>query len=316
MKKLIFMGTPQFAVPILEALIQDERYEIAAVVTQPDRKVGRKRVLTASPVKTIAIAHHIQVLQPEVLRESEALHTIIDLHPDVIITAAYGQFLPQSLLDAAPYGVINVHASLLPKYRGGAPVHAAIINGETETGVTLMKTVKKMDAGDILAVRKVPITSTDDVGTMFDTLSMVGRDLLIDKLPNYLDGRCTLTPQDEAAATVSPNLTKDDERIDWTKTATAIDCQVRGMRPWPVAHTLYKDTRWKLWDVMPITDLSTSATPGTIIKKDKQDLYIACGEGTVLAIRTLQPAGKGKQDIAAFLNGAGQHLQLGDRIGE
>jgi len=174
MTSIVFMGTPQFAAPILASLI-DEKYDVLAVVTQPDRKVGRKHVLTASPVKQVALAHDILVLQPEKISGSPEMQKVIDLQPDLIVTAAFGQFLPTKLLKAAQIGAINVHGSLLPKYRGGAPVQYSIMNGEAETGITIIYMVKKMDAGDMLAQRAIPITPEDDTGTMFEKLSVVGR---------------------------------------------------------------------------------------------------------------------------------------------
>ena len=179
MKTVVFMGTPQFAVPILESLIDSPDYQVLAVVTQPDRRVGRKHRLTASPVKQTAQQHQIRVLQPEKINHSPEMAEIIEMRPDFMITAAFGQFLPTKLLDATQIAAINVHASLLPKYRGGAPVHYAVINGDPETGVTIMYMVKKMDAGDIIAQKKMPITKQDDTGSMFDKLSLLGRDLLM-----------------------------------------------------------------------------------------------------------------------------------------
>ncbi|MDN6543126.1 MAG: methionyl-tRNA formyltransferase [Lentilactobacillus parabuchneri] len=314
MTKLVFMGTPQFSVPILEGLI-DSGYDVLAVVTQPDRPVGRKKVVQPTPVKEAAVRLGLPIFQPEKLSGSEELTKIIDLKPDLLVTAAYGQFLPESLLKVPTKGAINVHASLLPKYRGGAPVHYAIIDGEQETGVTIMEMIKKMDAGGIYAQESLPITSTDDVGTMFDKLSLLGRELLLRTLPTLLSGALKPVPQDEEAVTFSPNITREQEAIDWQKTAHQIDCQVRGMRPWPVAFTTYKGTRWKMLAVQPQV-MKTQALPGTIIEKTKTILAIACGEGTVLQILRLQPAGKGEQTIENFLNGNGQQLQVGERLGE
>ncbi|MFD2729983.1 methionyl-tRNA formyltransferase [Enterococcus camelliae] len=314
MTKLVFMGTPQFSVPILEGLI-DSGYDVLAVVTQPDRPVGRKKVVQPTPVKEAAVRLGLPIFQPEKLSGSEELTKIIDLKPDLLVTAAYGQFLPESLLKVPTKGAINVHASLLPKYRGGAPVHYAIIDGEQETGVTIMEMIKKMDAGGIYAQESLPITSTDDVGTMFDKLSLLGRELLLRTLPTLLSGALKPVPQDEEAVTFSPNITREQEAIDWQKTAHQIDCQVRGMRPWPVAFTTYKGTRWKMLAVQPQV-MRTQALPGTIIEKTKTILAIACGEGTVLQILRLKPAGKGEQTIENFLNGNGQQLQVGERLGE
>lgn len=307
------MGTPAFSVPILEGLIE-QNYEILAVVTQPDRPVGRKKVITPTPVKEAAVKHDLLVLQPEKISGSPEMEKIIGLEPDLIVTAAFGQFLPEKILQAPKLGAINVHASLLPKYRGGAPVHYSIIEGEKETGVTIMEMIKKMDAGDILSQRAIPITKKDDVGTMFDRLSLVGKELLLDTLPKIIANEITPIPQDESQVTFSPNITREQERIDWHKTAEQVDNQVRGMRPWPTAFTTYKEINWKLWDVTPLTE-QTEAEPGTIIHRGKKELWIACGKGTVLAINTIQPSGKGKLVIQDFLNGVGQTVAQADKVG-
>ena len=306
------MGTPAFSVPILEGLLE-EGYEVVAVVTQPDRPVGRKKIITPTPVKEAAVKHGLLVLQPEKISGSEEMEKIIALQPDVIITAAFGQFLPEKLLQAPVHGAINVHASLLPKYRGGAPVHYSIINGEKETGVTIMEMIKKMDAGGIYAQESLPITKQDDVGTMFEKLSALGKQLLLKTLPDILNGNLSPRPQDESKVTFSPNITREQEAIDWNKTAEEIDNQVRGMRPWPIAFTTYEQTRWKLLNVEVLAE-KTTAEPGTIIKKDKKNLWIACGKQTVLAIKELQPAGKGKQAINEFLNGSGQQVMIGQQV--
>lgn len=306
------MGTPAFSVPILEGLLE-EGYEVVAVVTQPDRPVGRKKIITPTPVKEAAVKHGLLVLQPEKISGSEEMEKIIALQPDVIITAAFGQFLPEKLLQAPVHGAINVHASLLPKYRGGAPVHYSIINGEKETGVTIMEMIKKMDAGGIYAQESLPITKQDDVGTMFEKLSALGKQLLLKTLPDILNGNLSPRPQDESKVTFSPNITREQEAIDWNKTAEEIDNQVRGMRPWPIAFTTYEQTRWKLLNVEALAE-KTTAEPGTIIKKDKKNLWIACGKQTVLAIKELQPAGKGKQEINEFLNGSGQQVMIGQQV--
>lgn len=313
MTKLVFMGTPAFSVPILDGLVA-AGYEILAVVTQPDRPVGRKKTITPPPVKEAAVRHGIPVLQPEKISGSPEMAEIDRLQPDLIVTAAFGQFLPEKLLQIPRLGAINVHASLLPKYRGGAPVHYAIINGEEKTGVTIMEMIKKMDAGGIYAQAEIPISKTDDVGSMFDKLSLVGRDLLLETLPQLIAGKLEKIPQEESQVTFSPNITREQEAIDWQKTATQIDQQVRGMRPWPIAFTTFENTRWKLWQVTPLEE-TTEAEAGTIIYRDKKQLWIACGKQTVLAINELQPAGKAKQTIQAFLNGVGQTATVGKKVG-
>lgn len=312
MTKIVFMGTPAFSVPILDALVAAD-YEVVAVVTQPDRPVGRKRVLTPPPVKVGALKHGLEILQPEKISGSPEMARIIALEPDLIVTAAFGQFLPEKLLQAPKFGAINVHASLLPKYRGGAPVHYAIMNGESETGVTIMEMIKKMDAGDIISQGALPITATDDVGSMFDKLSALGTELLLATLPDYLAGKITPQVQNEAEVTFSPNISREEEAIDWQKTAEMIDSQIRGMRPWPVAYTMLGDNRWKLFDVA-VSDETTTEEPGTIIDITKKDFAIACGDGTVLRILRLQPAGKGQLSAQEFINGVGQNLEIGNQV--
>lgn len=309
MTKIIFMGTPGFSVPILNGLVA-EGYDVLRVVTQPDRPVGRKKVLTPPPVKAAALEHGIKVLQPEKISGSPEMEEIISLNPDLIVTAAFGQFLPEALLKAPKLGAINVHASLLPKYRGGAPVHYSIIKGDSETGVTIMRMVKKMDAGDMLSQKAIPISKTDDVGSMFDKLSLLGKDMLLEMLPEFIAGNIKETPQDETLVTYSPNITREEEQIDWNKTSELIDCQVRGMRPWPVAFTIYQETRVKLWDTTPLDETTTKA-PGTIIKINKKNFLVACGEGTVLQINDLQPAGKGRLKAVEYLNGVGRTMEEG-----
>ena len=307
------MGTPAFSVPVLEGLLE-AGYDVLAVVTQPDRPVGRKKTITPPPVKEAALKHNLLVLQPEKISGSPEMEKVIELAPDIIVTAAFGQFLPEKILQAPKFGAINVHASLLPKYRGGAPVHYSIINGEKETGVTIMEMVKKMDAGDILSQKAIPITKNDDVGTMFERLSLVGKELLLETLPKILANEITPIPQDETKVTFSPNITREQEQIDWHKTAEEVDNQVRGMRPWPTAFTTYQDNNWKLWEVTPLTE-TTTAEAGTIVKRNKKELWIACGQGTILAVNVLQPSGKGKLAVQDFLNGVGKMVTESDKVG-
>ncbi|MFC6201648.1 methionyl-tRNA formyltransferase [Lactiplantibacillus nangangensis] len=312
MTSIVFMGTPQFAAPILASLI-DEKYDVLAVVTQPDRKVGRKHVLTASPVKQVALAHDILVLQPEKISGSPEMQKVIDLQPDLIVTAAFGQFLPTKLLKAAQIGAINVHGSLLPKYRGGAPVQYSIMNGEAETGITIIYMVKKMDAGDMLAQQAIPITAKDDTGTMFEKLSVVGRDLLLATLPKLIAGELTATPQPEDQVTFAPTIKPEEEQLDFDQTAAQIDDQVRGLRPAPIAYAIMDGKRTKFWDVTPLTE-TVSQAPGQVVRKTKHELVLAAGNQTALAINELQPAGKPKMTITDFLNGAADKFNTGEQV--
>lgn len=309
---VVFMGTPTFAVPILEALIADPQYDVQAVVTQPDRPQGRKRVLTPSPVKVAAQAHDLPVLQPEKMNGSDEMAQIVALAPDFIITAAFGQFLPTALLDAAQIAAVNTHASLLPKYRGGAPVHYAIMNGDTETGVSIMYMVKQMDAGDVIDVVKVPITAQDNVGTMFDKLSLAGRDLLLATLPKIAAGEIAPVPQDEAAVSFSPNITRDQQNLNFTQeTAQQLDWHIRGLYPTHPAYVQVAGQRVKLIQVTPLPE-TTDVAPGHVVARTKKMLTIAAADHSVLRIDQLQPAGKSVMSSQAYLNGAGSQLTSGD----
>ncbi|MEY8291248.1 methionyl-tRNA formyltransferase [Carnobacteriaceae bacterium 52-44] len=313
MHKIVFMGTPYFSVPILQALIEDKSIEVAAVVTQPDRKVGRKQILTPSPVKELAMAHEILVLQPEKLSGSAEMQQILDMEPDLLITAAYGQYVPTKLLKAPKYRAINVHASLLPKYRGAAPIHYAVLEGEDVTGITIMYMEKVMDAGNIIAQREIPITAEDDTGTLFEKLSTLGRDLLMDTLPDIFSGENASIEQDEDKVSFSPMITKEQEKIDWHKTASEISNLVRALRPAPGAYTLIDGDRFKIWDT-EVLDQETSKKPGTIVKLNKEELYVACGDHTLLSLKEVQPAGKKRMNIENYLTGA--DLKVEDQFGE
>ncbi|EHS86139.1 Methionyl-tRNA formyltransferase [Limosilactobacillus gastricus PS3] len=309
MTSIVFMGTPQFAVPILQALIDDPQYDVLAVVTQPDRRVGRKHVLTPTPVKKLAVTAGIKVFQPEKINHSPEMEAIIDLSPDLMITAAFGQFLPSKLLSAAKIAAINVHGSLLPKYRGGAPIQYAVMNGDQETGVTIMYMVKAMDAGDMLAQQAIPITKDDDAGTMFDKLSLIGRDLLMQTLPQLVAGTIQAKPQDESQVVFSPNISREQERIDYQMTAQQIDEHVRGLRPSPVGNMVIDGIVTKIYDVTPLEE-NTSLAAGKVVRLGKHELVLAAGQGTTYRINQLKPAGKPLMDITAYLNGH-QQLEVG-----
>lgn len=311
MEKIIFMGTPKFSVPILQALIDDERVEVAAVVTQPDRKVGRKQVITPPPVKQLATEYDIKVLQPEKISGSDEMQEILDLDPDLIITAAYGQFVPTKLLHAPTHRSINVHASLLPKYRGAAPIHYAVLKGEEKTGITIMYMEKVMDAGNIISQREIPITHADDTGTLFEKLSLLGRDLLMDTLPSIFAGENESIVQNEDDVTFSPMITKEQERIDWTRTAEEIFNHVRALRPRPGAYTMLDGDRFKLWGA-EVANIETDKEPGTVEAIDNKNLYIACGEGTVLSLTEVQPAGKKRMPVVNYLSGT--DLEVNDQF--
>ncbi|HEP3090277.1 TPA: methionyl-tRNA formyltransferase [Streptococcus pyogenes] len=310
MIKLLFMGTPQFSATVLKGLLDNPAYEILGVVTQPDRAVGRKKDIKVTPVKQLALEHGISIYQPEKLSGSQELIEIMELGVDGIITAAFGQFLPTILLDSVSFA-INVHASLLPKYRGGAPIHYAIMNGDKEAGVTIMEMIKEMDAGDMVAKASTPILETDNVGTLFEKLAIIGRDLLLDSLPAYLSGELKPIPQDHSQATFSPNISPEQEKLDWTMSDQEVFNHIRGMNPWPVAHTFLEGQRLKIYEAQLAEG---EGLPGQVIVKTKKSLVIAAGQGA-LSLLVVQPAGKPKMAIADFLNGLGRKLEVGDFIG-
>ncbi len=307
--RIVFMGTPDFAVPILEALIR-HRYDVVGVVTQPDKPKGRKQVLTPPPVKETAVRYGIPVLQPENIRKPEAVEAVLAWRPDLIVTAAYGQLVPKALLDAPRYGCVNVHASLLPKYRGGAPMHWAIIRGERETGISLMYMTEQLDAGDIIAQEAVPISPDDTVGTLHDRLKEVGARLIIETLPALLAGNVQATPQDDRQATFAPNIRREDERIDWTRSAEDVYNHVRGLNPWPVAYTVFQGEIWKIWWVKPVAR-QWDVPPGTVVDVTSTSVVVACGQHAVELLE-IQPAGKRRMAVSDYLRG--RTVRPGDRF--
>lgn len=299
MLKIVFMGTPSFSVPILEALI--EKYDVVGVVTQPDKLVGRKQERKFSPVKECAIQHQIPVFQPTKIRTE--YQDIIALQPDIIVTAAYGQIVGMKLLNAPKYRSINVHASLLPKYRGGAPIHEAIKQGETKTGVTIMYMEKQMDAGDILAVAELPILEEDTGGTIFEKLSFLGRDLLMETIPLLIEGKIEPIKQKEEDATFAYNVTKEEEKLNFNLPARAVVNHIRAYNPSPIAYMELGEDTVKVYQAA-VSSEKHDATPGTILKKTKQGFLVACGENTTIEILEVQPSGKRIMKASDFANGA------------
>ena len=312
---IVFMGTPEFAVPILQSLIDNPEYDVQAVLTQPDHHIGRKRTLHQSPVKELAEQYNIEVLQPAKLSKSPEMEKIISLQPDLMITAAYGQFLPTKLLAAAKIAAINVHGSLLPKYRGGAPIQYSIINGDKETGVSIMYMVKKMDAGDIISQRSIQIEDTDDSGTMFKKLSLLGRDLLLETLPKLISGDVNPVAQDPDKVVFSPNITSEQEQIDFRLPARLIDAKVRGLRPAPLGNMVIDGLRTKIYDVTPLEE-KTDLEPGKVVRVTKHQLVIAAGDRTTYQINKLKPAGKKAMDITSYLNGHKDIIEGGQVVSE
>ncbi|WP_027408184.1 methionyl-tRNA formyltransferase [Anoxybacteroides tepidamans] len=314
MVRIVFMGTPDFSVPVLQQLIRDG-YDVVGVVTQPDKPKGRKKELTPPPVKVEAEKHGIPVLQPTKIREKEQYEQVLALQPDLIVTAAFGQILPKELLEAPRYGCINVHASLLPELRGGAPIHYAILQGKTKTGITIMYMVEKLDAGDILTQVEVSITETDTVGTLHDKLSAAGAKLLSETIPLLLEGSITPVPQEEEKATFAYNIKREQEKIDWTKAGESIYNHIRGLNPWPVAYTTCQGQVWKIWWGEKMRTQSPAA-PGTVIDIVDDGIVVASGNETAIKITELQPAGKKRMSAEQFLRGAGANVAIGMKLGD
>ena len=302
-KKIVFMGTPKFAVPILEMLI--ENFGVDLVITQPDKKVGRKKVLTAPPVKILAEEKGIRVLQPEKISgDEDVLAELKELNPDIIITAAYGQLVPESILEIPKYKCINVHGSLLPKLRGGAPIQYSILEDHGKTGITIMYMVKKLDAGDMISKVEVDILDSDNYESLHDKLSIAGRDLLKETLPNIFTGNIAPEKQDDSLATFARNILREDEKIDWNKSARQIFNQIRALDPTPGAFTYLDENVLKIWnsEVVDLEENFSSKKVGTIIKQDKKHIYILCGENTVLKVKELQISGKKRMPVVNFLS--------------
>ena len=311
MTSVIFMGTPEFSVPVLEGLIE-AGYEIRAVVTQPDKKVGRKQKIAKTPAKIAAEKHDLPVLQPVKLSGSEEMNQLIDMHADLIVTAAYGQFLPTKFLKSVNIAAVNVHGSLLPKYRGGAPIQYSLINGDKETGITIMEMVKKMDAGDIYAQEAIKIEPEDNAGTLFSKLSILGRDLLLKTLPSIIDGSLKKTPQDPDKVVFSPNITKEQERLSIDMTAEQANNMIRALNPDPGAYLMINGQRFKVWEAEVASD-SSSLEAGTVVA-NKGRFAISFADNTVLNLLEVQPSGKKRMNIKNFLNGQGSKFVTGEEI--
>lgn len=301
---IIFMGTPDFAVPCLNALIRSEKFNIKAVYTQPDKPVGRKQILTHPPVKTLALENDIEVFQPAKIRKNtEVLNHLKSLDLDFIIVVAYGKILPQELLDIPKYGCINVHASLLEKYRGAAPIQWSIANGESETGVTTMLMDAGMDTGDMLLQKSLKIELSDTTKTLSDKLSSLGADLLIETIPQLVNGTLTPIKQDEAKATKAPIITKHDGNINWSNSATDIFNLVRAFTPWPSVYTIYESGTLKITECSVLTeDLDRDYKAGQIVSIDKAGIKVATGSGLILLTK-VQLSGSKEMNAIDFARG-------------
>ena len=306
--KIVFAGTPEFAVPTLQALL-DSPFEVCAVYTQPDRPAGRGRKLTPSPVKQLAITHNIPVYQPENFKSPETLAELQALNADLMVVIAYGLILPQAVIDAPRLGCINVHGSLLPRWRGAAPIHRSLMAGDDKTGITIMKVVKKLDAGDMLLKVECPITATDTSSSLHDKLAQMGAKALVDVVEQYQQGTVQAEPQDEALVTYAHKLEKDEAVLDWNASAAELDRKIRGLNAWPVAQSLFKGEVLRVWN-SALTDSSGNLPPGTI-NCAEHALDVATGDGTIRLLEVQLPGGKriaGKD----FLNAhAADGLKLG-----
>lgn len=302
--RIIYAGTPEFAVPALQGLI-DAGHDIVMVLTQPDRPAGRGMQLKASPVKQLALQHGLTVFQPESLKPAEVQAEIAATQAEVLVVAAYGLIIPTAVLDLFPRGCYNIHGSLLPRWRGAAPIHRAILAGDAETGVTIMEVVPKLDAGNMISKWSVPITEADTTQTLHDAISREGARLMVEAMHTLqTTGHLASEVQDESQVTYAHKLEKSESAIDWTKTANQLSRQVRAFNPFPVATAKFKDQVCKLWFAQAVEG---SGKPGSVLQL--QPLQVACGEGA-LEIQELQMPGGKRQTAQQFVQG--QHLQVGD----
>lgn len=302
--KVIFMGTPDFAVPVLKTL--SEYYTVVAVVTKIDKPKGRGNKLTPSPVKELALELGIDVLQPENVRTDEFYDVLCSYGADLFVTAAYGKILPVRIIDIPKYGCINVHASLLPYYRGAAPIWRVIMNGEKETGVTTMFTDEGMDTGDILLAEKCPIDDFMTVGELYDKLSEMGSGLIVKTIDGLIDGSVTRTPQEHDKATYAPMVEKEDGNIDWGAEAGSIHNVVRGTNPFPTAFTYLDGERIKIWKTCVIKDFDKkddNLSPGTVINVSKEGIDVSAGNGGIVRILELQGNSSKRMTVRDYLNG-------------
>lgn len=299
--RIVFMGTPDFAVMPLRTLVEDG-HEVVGVFTQPDKPKNRGMKLQAPPVKDYAIAQGLSVFQPEKVKDGTALGLLQSLRPDLIVVAAYGRILPREILDLPSLGCINIHSSLLPKFRGAAPIHWAILNGETESGVTIMHMVEELDAGDIIAYAKTPIDPDETVGELHDRLSIMGAALLSDTVVEIAAGRAQRSPQDPSGVSFAPMLSRALSPLDWTRPAVSLHNQVRGLTPWPSATATLGGKPFKIWKTKR-TEERTQAEPGAIVRTAADGIHMACGDGGVLIIEELQAEGKRRMPAAEYLRG-------------
>lgn len=301
--RILFMGTPEFSVTILNGLAS--KHDIVGVVTQPDKPVGRKKELLSSPVKQWAVTHQIPLFQPN--RIKDEYEALVKLNADIIVTAAYGQFVNMDLINRHKYKAINVHASLLPKYRGGAPIHQAIKDGCSETGVSIIYMERKMDAGDILAMDKLPILDSDTCGELFEKLSVLGSSLVLSVLDDIDQGKSHAIPQDHSQATFAFNVTKEEEQLDFSKNAIQVRNHIRAYNPNPGAYTLIEGNVIKIYEAK-VSNKTHNLDVGSIVDISKDSFVIACGNQTALEILTIKPQGKNMMSVKDYLNGNGKQI--------
>ncbi|HYG59915.1 MAG TPA: methionyl-tRNA formyltransferase [Symbiobacteriaceae bacterium] len=313
MLKVLFMGTPDFAARSLEAVLA-AGYPVVGVVTQPDKPVGRGGKVKYPPVKEVALAHGLPVFQPKRVRRPEVVAELRELGADITVVVAFGQILSKEALEISPLGSINVHGSLLPRWRGAAPIQRAILSGDEETGITTMYMDEGMDTGDMCLKDTTPILPEDTFGTLHDRLAALGSRLLVQTLQQVEAGTAPRTPQPAEGVTYASKLERADERIDWSRTAEEIFNQVRGLNPFPVAFTQGPKGTLKIWRVSVYNDRRGRGEPGTVVEiVKKKGFVVAAGEGFVL-VQEVQPPGKGRMEAAAYVNGGG--VQVGTRFGE
>lgn len=304
--KVVFMGTPDFSVPVLEGLIDE--YCVIGVVSQPDRRVGRKQEIAFSPVKQVALKHQIPVFQPEKIRRN--YDQILALEPDIIITCAYGQIIPKAILEYPKYGCINVHASLLPKLRGGAPIHHAIMDGYSKTGITIMYMDEAMDSGDIIAQRETPILDTDTMDVLHDRLSIMGRELLLDTLPSIFNGTAQRKKQEESEVTYAYNIKREEEYLDFNRTSLELFNQIRGLSPFPGSSCVIGEKEFKVYFAR-IEKIDTSdKKPGEVLHIYKDGLGIATSDYE-LVLLDIKPFGKRRMLASSFVNGINKNDYIG-----
>lgn len=308
--RAVFMGTPEFAVPTLQALI--DHHQVEAVVTQPDKQRGRGKKVQFPPVKEKAVEHEIPVYQPQKARDEEFVEILREINPDVIVVVAYGQILPESILNIPKYGCINVHGSLLPKYRGAAPIQWAVLDGEEKTGITTMYMEKGLDTGDMIDKAEIVLDPKETAGTLHDKLMEIGANLLLETLEKLENETAVRIKQNDSESCYASMLTKEMGQIDFSKSAREIECLIRGMNPWPSAYTSLNGKTLKVWEAEVLTE-NSGEKPGTVIDVTKDAIVAACKEGA-LKLLEVQMAGKKRMKVSAFL--LGYQVEKGMKLGE